>query len=75
MYWYFFVGAGTAGCSSIIIGFWGVCVGVGVWSASTVQSSSTNVGVLSACMGFRRGERRLGHRFSVCLIFLFLRGW
>ena len=32
----FLVGAGTAGLSSSIIGYWGVCVGVGVWSASTV---------------------------------------
>ena len=26
-------------------------------------------------MGCRRGERLLGHIFSVCIIFIFLRGW
>ena len=36
--------------------------------------SSTTVGELSACMVCRRGGRRLEHRFSVCLIFIFLRG-
>ena len=71
----FLVVAGTEGYYSIIIGFWGVCVVFGVWSAYTVFSSSTTVGEVSSCMGCRRGERRLGQRFSVCLIFIFLRGW
>ena len=71
----FLLGARTAGSSSIIIGLWGVCVGFGVWSSFNVCSSSTTSGEVSACMGFRRGERRLGHRFSVCIIFIFLRGW
>ena len=71
----FIVGAGTGWPSSIIIGFWGVCVGVGVWSSSTVRSSSTATGEVSACMGCRCGERLLGHCFSVCIIFLFLHGW
>ena len=71
----FILGAGTLGSSSIIIGFWGVCVGVGVWSNSTVCSSSTTAGKVSACVGFRRGERRLWHCFSVYLIFIFLHGW
>ena len=34
---------------------------------------STTAGEVSACMGCRRGERCLGHSFSVCIIFLFLR--
>ena len=70
----FIVGAGTAGSSSIIIGFWGVYVGVDVWSASTVCSSSTTTGEVSSCMVCMCGELRLGHCFSVCLIFIFLRG-
>ena len=74
----FLVGSGTAGYDSIIIGCWGVCVGVGVgvgvWSASTVCSSSATVGEVSACMGCRRGECRLGNRIYVCLIFIFLSG-
>ena len=32
-------------------------------------------GEVSTCMECRHGERRLGHRFSVCLIFRFLRVW
>ena len=32
----FIVGTGTGWPSSIIIGFWGVCVGFSVWSSSTV---------------------------------------
>ena len=71
----FHVGAGTVGSSSSIIGFWGVCVGVGDWSTSTVCSSSTTSGKVFPCMGCRRGECRLGHRFSVCLIYIFLRRW
>ena len=71
----FLVGAGTAGLSSSIIDCWVVCVGVGVWSASTVCSSSTTSGEVFTFMGCRCGERRLGHRFSVCPIFIFLRGW
>ena len=70
----FIVGAGTGWPSSIIIGCWGVCVGVGVWSSSTVWSSSITAGDVSACMGCRCGERLLGHCISVCLIFLFLHG-
>ena len=38
-------------------------------------SSSTTSGEVFAFMGCRCGERRLGNRFSVCLIFIFLRGW
>ena len=71
----FLVGAVTAGSSSIIIGWWGVCVVVGVWSASVVFSSSSASGEVSACMRFRRGECRLGHRFSICLIFCVFRSW
>ena len=37
--------------------------------------SSTNVGDVSACMGRRRGECCLGHRFSIYIIFIFLCGW
>ena len=37
----FLIGAGKAGYSSSIIGWWGVCVGVGVWSDSNMFSSST----------------------------------
>ena len=55
----FIVDAGTEGSSSIIIGCWGFCVGVGVgvgvWSAYNVCSSSTTVGEVSTCMGYRRG--------------------
>ena len=69
----FLVGAGTEGLSSSIIDCWVFCVGVGVWSASTVCSSSTTSGEVFTFMGCRCGERRLGHRFSVCLIFIFLR--
>ena len=58
------VGAGRGWPSSIIIGFWGICVGVGVWSSSTVRSSSTTTGEVSACMGCRCGERLLGHDHS-----------
>ena len=71
----FVVGAGTGWPSSIIIGFWGVCVIVGVCSSSTVRSSSTTAGEVSACIGCRCWERLLGHCFSVCLIFLFSYGW
>ena len=71
----FLVGAGTAGPPSIIIGFWGVRVGVGVWSAYNVCSSSTIVGEVSACIGCRRVERCLGHRFYIYVIFLLLRGF
>ena len=71
----FIVGAGTGWSSSIIIGIWGVCVGVGVWSSSTVISSSTTAGEVSAYMWCRCGELLLGHCFYVCLIFLFLHGW
>ena len=76
--WYFalvcIVGAGTGWPSSTIIGFWGVCVGVGVWSSSTVRSSSTTAGEVSACMGCRFGERLLGHCFYGCLTFIFFHG-
>ena len=68
-------GAGTGWPSSIIIGLWGVCVIVGVWSFYTVRSSSTTAGEVSACMGCRCWELLLGHCFSVCLIFLFLYVW
>ena len=44
------VGAGPGWPSSIIICFWGICVGVGIWSYSTVRSSSTTAGEVSACM-------------------------
>ena len=71
----FVVVAGMGWPSSIIIGFLVVCVGVGVWSSSTVRSSSTTAGEVSACMGCRCGERLLGTSFSVCLIFLFFHGW
>ena len=73
----FIVGAGTGWPSSIIIGFWGVCVGVGVgvWSSSTLRSSSTAAGEVSACMGCRCGESLLGHCFSVCIIFIFVHVW
>ena len=47
----FCVGAGTEGSSSIIIGWWGVCVGVGVWIASTVCYFSATAGELYPCMG------------------------
>ena len=70
----FLVGAGTLGSSYIIIGWCGVCVGVGVWIASNLFSSSDTSGKLSACMGCRRGERCLGYRLSVFLLFLFSRG-
>ena len=70
----FIVGAGTAGPSSSIIGCWGVYVGVGVWSISNVCSYSSASGEVSACMGCRRGEHRIGHRFSAYLIFIFLHG-
>ena len=69
----FIVGAGMEGSSSFIIGLWGVCVGVGVWIASTVCYSSTTSGEVSTGMGCNRGECRLGYRFSVCIIFIFLR--
>ena len=71
----FIVGTGTGWPSSIVIGFWGVCVIVVVLSSSTVRSSSTTAGELSACMGCRCGDRLLGNCFSVCLIFLFSHGW
>ena len=71
----FIVGTGPGWSSSIIIGCWVVCVGVGVWSASTVCFSSTTVDEVYACMGCRCGQRCLGNRFSVCIIFIFLHGW
>ena len=71
----FIVGTGTGWPSSIIIGFGGVCGGVGGWSSYTLLSSSTTTGEVSVCMGCRCGERLLGYCFSVCLIFLFLHGW
>ena len=71
----FLVGEGTAGSSSIIIGWCCVCVGGGVWIYSTVWLSSTTSGEVSAYMGCRRGEHHLGHPFSVCLIFCFFCGW
>ena len=37
--------------------------------------SSTTSDEVSACMGCRSGERRLGKHFSVCLMFIFLLGW
>ena len=37
-------------------------------------SSSTTSGEVFTFMGCRCGERRLGHRFSVCLKFIFLWG-
>ena len=67
----FLVGADMAGSSSIIIGFWGVCVGVGVSNASTVRSSYTTTGEVSACMGCRCGELLLGYCLSVCPIYFF----
>ena len=51
----FIVGAGRGWPSLIIIVFWGVCVGVGVSNASTVRSSYTTTGEVSACMGCRHG--------------------
>ena len=48
----FVAGAGTGWTSSIIIGFWGVCVIVGVWSSSTVRSymdGNTMYQVLYCC--------------------------
>ena len=47
----FFVGTGKAGSSSIIIGEWGVFVGICDCIASTVCSCSANPGELSNCMG------------------------
>ena len=71
----FIVGTGMGWPSSIFVGFWSVCVIVGVWSSYTVRYSSTTADEVFACMGFRCWERLLGHCFSVCLIFLFLHGW
>ena len=73
----FIVGTGTGWPFSIVIGFWGVCVGVivVVWSSYTVRYSSTTAGEVSACIGCRWGELLLGHCLSVCLMFLFLHGW
>ena len=71
----FIVGAGMGWPSSIIIGFWGICVTVGVWSSPTVRSSSTTTGEVSACMGCRCGELLLGHCFYVFLKFLFFHAW
>ena len=67
-----FIEGASMGCSSsIIIGFWGVCVGVGVWSSSTMRPSSTTTGEVSACMGCRCGELLLGYCLSVCPIYFF----
>ena len=70
----FIVGAGTGWSSSIIIGFWGICVGVGIWSSSTVRSSSTTAGDVSSCIECRCGYCLLGNCFSFYLILLFLHG-
>ena len=66
----FLVGVGKVGSSSIIIGFWGVYVGVGIWNASTMCSSSTVSGEVSACTGCRRGGSCLVYRISVCLVYI-----
>ena len=62
----FCVVAGKAGSSSIIMGWWGDCVGVGgvVCSscciASIVCSYYSTPGKFLDCMGWRRGEGCLG---------------
>ena len=76
----FCVVAGKAGSSSIIMGWWGDCVGVGgvvcfsYCIASTFCSCSSNLGELSDFIVWRRGERPLGYRFFVFLLFIFSRG-
>ena len=51
----FLLVSGISGSSSVIICFRCVCVGVGVWIASNVCSSSTIVGEVSAFMRCRLG--------------------
>ena len=71
----FLVGACMEVSHSIIIGIWGVYVCVGVCRDSSLCYYCTTGVEVYNCIGFRRGERCLVHRFIVCIIFLFFRVW